>query len=228
MLQAQKVAKRLFTVDEYYRMSEAGILGEDDHVELIEGKILGRCGESELIRKRLFSADEYHKLGRAGVLGEDDRVELIEGEILELAAIGSRHAACVKRLNALLIQNLAEGAIVSVQDPIRLSDRTEPEPDLALLKPREDFYASEHPGPGDVLLVIEVAETSVEYDSDIKLPLYARAGIPEAWLVDLPAERVEVHSRPVEGEYREISRARRGDTISSETAPGISAAGLLG
>ncbi len=230
MLQAGKVAKRLFTVEEYHRMAEVGILHEDDHVELIEGEILGRCGESEQIRKRPFSADEYHKLVRAGVLGEDDRVELIEGEIVEMAAVGSRHAACVKRLNALLGQNLAEDAIVSVQDPIRLSDNSEPEPDLALLKPRDDFYAGEHPAPEDVLLVIEVSETSVEYDSEVKLPLYARAGIPEAWLVNLPEQRIEVHSSPVDGEYRQSTRYRSGDSLISSviSAPGFPVAGILG
>lgn len=184
--------------------------------------------QKEQARKRLFSAEEYRRLVEAGILSEDDRVELIEGEIVEMAAMGSRHAACVDRLNKLLGQRVAEETIVRVQSPIRLSERTEPEPDLALLRPRDDFYAGGHPGPEDVLLVVEVAETSVEYDSEVKLPLYARAGIPEAWLVDLPKERIEAHSRPVDGEYREITRARRAETVSSKTAPGLSAADILG
>jgi len=181
---------------------------------------------SARVRKRLFSADEYERLADAGILGEGDRVELIEGEIAELSAMGSRHAACVDRLNSFLSRELGGSHIVRVQSPIRLSDLTGP--DLALLKPREDFYASSHPTPEDVLLVVEMAETSVEYDSELKLPLCARAGIPESWLVDLPAGRVEVHSRPVDGEYREITRSRSEERVSSEVASGISAGGLLG
>lgn len=191
-------------------------------------QIVTQGNASVQARKRLFSADEYERLAEVGILGESDRVELIEGEITELAAIGSRHAACVKRLNSLLRQGLEEGSIVSVQDPIRLSDLTEPEPDIALLKPREDFYAGGHPAPEDVLLVVEVSETSVEYDNDVKLPLYASAGIPETWLVNLPAERVEVYSRPVDGEYREITRSRHEERISSRTVSGISASEILG
>lgn len=230
MLKAGKVAKRLFTVEEYHRMAEAGILHEDDHVELIEGELTWKYGEKAEERKRLFSADEYRRLPRAGILGEDDRVELIEGEIVEMAAVGSRHAACVKRLNALLGQSLAKNAIVSVQDPIHLSDNSEPEPDLALLDLREDFYAGGHPAPEDVLLVVEVSETSVEYDSEVKLPLYARAGIPEAWLVNLPEQRIEVHSHPIDGEYRQSTRYRSGDSLVSEaiTAPGLPVAEILG
>jgi len=122
-----------------------------------------------LVRHR-FTVEEYHRMGQAGILSEDDRVELIEGEIVEMAPVGSRHAACVKRLNALLSRRAGGRALVSVQDPIRLGEHSEPQPDLALLKPREDFYAAAHPGPEDVLLVIEVAETSLEYDREVKLP----------------------------------------------------------
>lgn len=192
-------------------------------------RIVTQDNASVRARKRLFSADEYERLVEVGILGESNRVELIEGEITELAAaMGSRHAACVNRLNRFLSRQADDDIIVSVQNPIRLSDLTEPEPDLALLKPREDFYAGGHPAPEDVLLVVEVSETSVEYDTDVKLPLYASAGIPEAWIVNLPANRVEVHSRPVDGEYREITRYRHEERISSRTVTGISASELLG
>lgn len=176
------------------------------------------------VRKRPFTADEYHGMAEAGILHEDDRVELIEGEILEMSPIGSRHAACVDRLNRLLNRSMTLDTIVRVQSPILLSEHSEPEPDLSLLRPREDFYSGGHPAPGDVLLLVEVAETSAEYDSTVKLPLYARAGIPEVWLVDLPAGTIEAHSRPVDGEYRETLRAKRGEHLTSKTVPELEVA----
>lgn len=173
------------------------------------------------VEKRYFSVSEYHLMAEVGILSEDDRVELIEGEIVKMSPIGSRHAACVSRLNRLLNRLLRPDTIVRVQDPIRLDGYSEPEPDVALVKPRDDFYSREHPEPGDVLLLIEVADTSVERDLEAKLPLYARAGIPEAWLVNLPAETIEVHSRPDGGEYRETVRTKRGETLKSRTIPGL-------
>ena len=160
-------------------------------------------------------------MAEAGILSEDDRVELIEGEIVKVSPIGSRHAACVGRLNRLLQRLAALNVIVRVQDPIRLDGYSEPEPDVALVNPREDFYSRDHPGPGDVLLLIEVADTSVERDLEVKLPLYARVGILETWLVNLPAETIEVHSRPDGGEYRETVRIKRGETVTSRTTPGL-------
>jgi Uma2 family endonuclease len=133
------------------------------------------------IQRRLFSVHEYHQMLQAGVLGEDDRLELIEGEIVQLSPINSRHAACVNRLNALFTSRLTGRAVVSVQNPIRLDTHSEPQPDLALLKPRPDFYAASHPNPEDVLLVVEVADTSADYDRGVKLALYARVGIAEVW-----------------------------------------------
>jgi len=123
--------------------------------------------------KRLFNVDEYHRMAATGVLSESDRVELIGGEILEMSPIGRRHAACVDRLTRLLVIRLGETAIVRVQNPIALGQHSEPQPDVSLLRPRDDFYASGHPSPEDVLLVIEVCETSIDYDRDIKLPEYA-------------------------------------------------------
>ena len=173
------------------------------------------------VEKRRFNVHEYHRMAEAGILSEDDRVELIEGEIVKMSPIGSRHAACVGRLNRLLQRLVGLDAIVRVQDPIRLDVYSEPEPDVALVNPREDFYSGEHPGPGDVLLLIEVADTSVERDLEVKLPLYARAGISETWLVKLPADTVEIHSRPDGGEYRETVRVKRGETVTSRTIPSL-------
>lgn len=172
-------------------------------------------------RRKRFSTAEYHRMAEAGILSEDDQVELIEGEILEMAPMGSRHAACIDKLNRHLNRAVSGEVLVRVQSPIRLDDDSEPEPDVALLKPREDFYSREHPGPGDVLLVIEVSDTSAEYDKEVKLPLYARSGVPEAWIVDLAAGTVEVHSRPAPGGYRQTLRASRGETLKSETVSGL-------
>ncbi|GIX47759.1 MAG: hypothetical protein KatS3mg131_1970 [Candidatus Tectimicrobiota bacterium] len=151
-------------------------------------------------------------------------MELIEGEIVEMAPVGSRHAGQVNRLNRLLSRLVGERAIVSVQNPVRLGEHSEPQPDLALLKPREDFYAAAHPGPEDVLLVVEVAETSADYDREIKVPLYARFGIPEVWLVDLAAAQVEVYRQPAPQGYQAVQTLRRGDTLVPLLLPELSLA----
>lgn len=174
------------------------------------------------IERRRFTTAEYERMAEAGILGEDDRVELIEGEIVSMSPIGSRHTACVKRFNVQLVRQLGDRAIVSVQDPIRLADDSEPQPDLAILRPRDDFYANGHPEPADVLLVIEVAETSRQYDRRVKLPQYARAGIPEAWLADVNGEIIERHARPANGRYQSVTRFRRGQTLTAATIPGLS------
>jgi len=166
------------------------------------------------VSRRLFTVDEYYRMAQAGILHEDDRVELIEGEIIEMAAIGSRHAACVDRLNQLFSGRVAGRAIVRVQNPIRLSQHTEPQPDLALLRPRPDFYATGHPGPQDVFLVVEVADTSVGFDRETKLPLYARVGIPEAWLVNLSEDRLDLYRRPTSTGYQALQRLERGRRVS--------------
>ena len=180
--------------------------------------------------EKRFSISEYYRMAEAGILGEDERVELVEGVIVEMAAMVSHHAACADRLNQYLNRLVGKEVLVRVQSPIRLDGASEPEPDLALLKPREDFYSSEHPGPGDVLLVVEVSDTSAEYDVEVKLPLYARAGIPETWLVNLTTETVEAHSRPASGGYRQTLRAKRGETLASEAVSGleITAEAVLG
>lgn len=156
-----------------------------------------------VVRRRRFTADEYHRMAEAGILHEDDRIELIDGEIMEMAAIGGRHAACVNDLTELFVTRLAGRAIVSVQNPVRLSSHAEPEPDLLLLRPRPDRYREALPDPGDVLLLIEVSDTTLPYDRQIKLPRYAAAGIPEVWIVDLAAGRVLVHRQPTDDLYRE-------------------------
>lgn len=150
---------------------------------------------------------------------EDDRVELIDGEIVKMAANGPRHAACVKKLAEFLGVKVRKLAIVGVQDPIQLDDYSEPEPDITLLKRRDDFYAESHPTPDDVLIAIEVADTTAESDRAAPLPAYARAGILEAWLVDLYNDRIEVHTRPDKGVYQEVRIILRGHKVISTTIP---------
>ena len=163
-------------------------------------------------------------MGEAGILSEDDRVELIEGEIVQMAPIGSRHAACVDRLTQLFVLRVMGRAIVRVQNPVLLNDYSEPQPDLALLRPRADFYASGHPAPQDVLLVVEVADTSAGIDRAAKMPLYARAGIHEAWLVDLQADQVEVHRQPTPQGYRSVQTFGRGASFALEMLPDLTLA----
>jgi Uma2 family endonuclease len=170
---------------------------------------------------RRFTVEEYHRMTQAGVLSEDDRVELIEGAVVEMAAIGSRHAGCVNRLLRLIHPRAAESAVVSVQNPVHLDQYSEPQPDLSILRPRADFYTSGHPGPGDVLLLIEVAETSAEADREVKIPLYARVGIPEVWLVDLERDVIEVYRRPWAEGYRELRKVHRGEDLSPEAFPDL-------
>lgn len=157
-----------------------------------------------------FSIDEFHRMVTAGVFDEDDRVELIEGEVLEKSPIGPEHAVCVDKLNLLLGRRLGRRAILRVQSPIQLGRRSEPQPDLSILRPPITAYEERHPGPGDVLFVIEVADTTVESDRELKLPFYARKGIVEAWLVDLPGQAVEVHRSLGRRGYAEVRRLERG------------------
>jgi hypothetical protein len=171
--------------------------------------------------KRLFTVEQYHRMAEAGILGEDDRVELLEGEIVAMAPIGSRHQACVDRLTELLSAQVQRRAVVRVQGPIRLGEHSEPQPDLALLRRRPDFYATSHPGPGDVLLVVEVAETPAAYDREVKVPLYARFGVPEVWLVDLAEEQLEIFRQPSPQGYQDLRTVRRGEAVAPLLLPNL-------
>lgn len=172
------------------------------------------------VQRKLFSVAEYDQMVRAGVLGEDDHVELIEGEIVEMSPIGAAHAGYVARLNRILASQVAGQALVFVQNPLRLA-RSEPEPDLALLRPRADDYIGSLPEAADVLLLIEVADTSADYDRHFKLPLYASAGIAETWLVDLNRRLVEVYRQPGETGYAEKRTRRADDQLAVAALPGV-------
>jgi len=179
---------------------------------------------------RHFTVDEYHRLAEAGVLHEDERVELLNGQIIPMMPIGPFHGGSVSRLSHTLFARSNGRWITRVQDPVRLGPRDEPEPDLALVHPREDFYSSAHPGPTDILLLIEVADSTLLMDRGEKLPIYARAGIPEVWIVNLPERLVEVYRQPVAGTYIESLRIRPGESLAPAAFPdvAIDTAALLG
>jgi Uma2 family endonuclease len=170
--------------------------------------------EQMQLKRHLFSIEEYERMIEAAIFPEDEHLELIRGEIIVMAPIGLRHAACVARLTMLFARKVGDSAIVWVQNPIQLAGNSEPEPDLALLQPRSDFYSGHRPTPDDILLLVEVADTSAGYDRTIKVQIYATARIPEVWLVLLGQDVIEVHSAPAEGTYRNVRKAKRGETLS--------------
>lgn len=179
-----------------------------------------------------FTVDEYHRMIEARILTEDDRVELVDGEVLRLSAMGARHGACVGDLTESLAPLVAGRARLRVQLPITIPHYDEPEPDVVIARIRADRYRRGHPKPEDVLLVIEVSDTSLESDLREKLPVYARAGIPEAWIVNLPGRAIERYSDPdpASGVYRAVERFRPGQQIASVVLPSvvIPVAGILG
>lgn len=173
------------------------------------------------IQRRRFTAEEYHRMGEAGILRDDDRVELIEGELIVMSPIGLRHGACVIRLTREFVTRLGRAAVVSPALPVRLFPDTEPQPDIALLRSRSDDYAHVAPQPADALLVVEVADTSYRYDRHVKLPLYARAGVPEYWIVDLRHDVVEVYRDRAAETYASVTRVERGGTLTPAAFPDL-------
>lgn len=176
---------------------------------------------SALTQRRLFTVGDYYRMAEIGILSADDRVELIAGEVVEMSPIGSRHAACVNRLLHRLAAALGAQAILSVQNPVRLDDFSEPEPDVAVLRPREDFYAAAHPGPKDVFWLVEVSDSSLVFDRRVKLPLYAAHGIPEVWVVSLVEDLVEVLRKPSGKTYTVSRKLRRGTRLAPEAFPDV-------
>jgi Uma2 family endonuclease len=170
-----------------------------------------------MLRHRI-TADDYHLMATAGILGPDARVELIDGEVIDRAPMKNRHAAAVRLLDRRMTLAVGDAAIVSCQLPLRLGASSEPAPDLMLLRPTADFYAAQHPGPGDVLLLVEVADTSLDYHRSVKLPLYARHGVCEVWIVDLENRQISFFRKPAGDSY--------GDTTASDT-PGPTAVAAL-
>ncbi len=178
---------------------------------------------NELRPRYRWTVTDYHKMAKAGVLTEDSRVELIEGEVVEMPPIGGKHAGKVLRLTHLLAIQLGEQALISTQNPLQLDPHSEPQPDIALLRRREDFYETAHPGPADVLLLIEITDSSAVYDRQVKIPLYARYGIPEVWLVNLPRRCLEIYRHPSAEGYGQLTEHHT-DQVSPERLPEVTIA----
>lgn len=173
------------------------------------------------VARRLFTVEEYHRMAEAGILGADERVELIEGEIVQMAPIGPRHAGCVINLNQLFVTRVGGRAIVSPQNPVVILPRSEPQPDLVLLRPRPVSYSRELPASRDVVLAVEVADTTVRFDRIVKARLYARAGIPDVWLC-LAADGVaEVYRGPSPDGYADMTRHGPGQAVSPLAFPDV-------
>lgn len=172
-------------------------------------------------KKVRFDVDYYYKLMEAGLLPEDSSTEIIEGELIEKMPIGKLHAGTVGKLTMIFAARLAENAIVWVQNPVRLNRRSEPQPDITLLRPRTDFYTQNHPTPEEVLLLIEVSDTTLDYDRETKIPLYAAAGIVEAWLVNLAENTIEVYTEPLGDVYQNVRVYQRGERIFGQSLLGF-------
>ena len=149
--------------------------------------------------------DEYHRLGEVGILGPDERTELLDGEIIEMSPIGPRHAHCLDRFTRFLIEGIGRRAYVRVQNPSVLDERSEPQPDVVVAREREGGYYDAHPEPRDIHLLVEVADSTLFFDRNRKLPRYASTGVREAWLVDLTVNRIEVYRDPGPDGYREMT-----------------------
>lgn len=174
------------------------------------------------VSRHRLTVDQYHQMARAGVLAPDARVELIEGEIIDMAPVGTKHWSVVNRLNDLFATALHGQAIVSVQSSVRLGDFSEPEPDLAVFNYRPDFYAERHPTAADALLIIEVADTTAPYDRGVKVPLYAKHGVPKVWIVDLEAAVVRFYRRPQGDRYLDVTETDKPGPTPLSTVPGVS------
>ncbi len=210
-------ARRRFSVDDCRAMVKAGILSPDERIELRDGQPFRK---DKGLRRR-FSVDEYYAMAQAGILAPDERVELLAGEIITMAPIGAWHAACVADFDELLQESVGRRANKQVQSPLRLTDEYVPEPDLMLLRRRADSYRTSTPRPADVLLLIEVADSTISTDRQRKLSAYARAGIPEVWLANRTARNVEVHAEPVNGVYTRVAIVGSDGSLTPQVFPDV-------
>ena len=172
-----------------------------------------------MVERRRFTVDDYYQMADAGIIGEQERVELIDGEVVIMSPIGRRHSACVSAATQALVLAGGTSVIVQPQGPVRLDRFNEPQPDLMLLRPRPDFYASQHPGPDEVLLVVEIADSSLRYDRDLKAALYAAWGVPEYWLADLKHNLLMRYSTPMKSTFTNCDRLSRGESVAPRLLP---------
>jgi Uma2 family endonuclease len=174
---------------------------------------------SALPQRKLFTVEEYDTMIKAGVFDGKERVELIEGEFVKKMTQGDLHIGCINRLNYLLVPALLNQAVVAVQNAVRINNFSAPEPDVAILRFRPDFYSGGKARPEDILLLIEVADTTVHSDRQIKIPLYARAEVPEVWLVNLLRKIIEIYTAPKNGKYQVVKKAGKSETLSPIVLP---------
>ncbi|NES66862.1 MAG: Uma2 family endonuclease [Okeania sp. SIO2D1] len=174
----------------------------------------------ELLRRQ-FNVKEYNEMSQVGILKENERLELIRGEIFQMSPVGRHHSACVNRLTQLFFQKLGDRVLVRVQNPVELDDYSEPQPDIALLTPKADFYESGHPKPADIFLIVEVADTTIKLDREVKIPLYGEDNIIEVWLVDINEQCVEVYRKPIASGYEQVQKLQRGQNLSVQRFPSI-------
>ncbi|MCL4804339.1 MAG: Uma2 family endonuclease [Anaerolineae bacterium] len=186
----------------------------------MDTELVATLTEAEVTRRR-FTVTELLHLSKIGFLGNDERVELIRGEIVEMSPINVAHASTVSRLVSLLFRSFGDRVILSVQNPVQLDDETLLQPDIAVLKPQDDYYSRRHPDPEAVLLLIEVSDTTLLYDRRVKRKLYGAAGIIEYWIVDLPNRRIEVYTKPRQDGYRIVTQYAPGETISPLAFPDV-------
>ena len=190
----------------------AGILGLMTANPVVEALVAGRVR---------FTVEQYERMGEVGILGPDTRTELLDGEIVAMSPIGPKHAGVLERIAERFYARLLGRVSIRTQNPMRLLPRSEPQPDLVVARRRHDFYEGAHPTAEDTLLAIEVADTSLRIDRLVKLPIYARHGVPEVWIVDIAAKAVHVHTDPVDGAYRSVHTARGDDALVPTAFPDV-------
>jgi Uma2 family endonuclease len=171
--------------------------------------------------RHAFTVNEWHRMGDAGLFGDNARMELLDGEVIEMSPIGSPHASCVARLNFLLMQAVGPSALIFPRNPVVLDEHSEPQPDIALLAPRADGYSRSHAVPGEILLLIEISDTTLAFDRDQKSFLYARSGVRQLWIVDLTGEQIPVMGSPGPDGYRHAHSSRRGGQLAVEALAGV-------
>ena len=205
------MTQRRFSAKEFFKMVEAGILNKYDRVELVDGEIIEMVGAT----KRRFSVKDFYLMDEAGMFCENDRVELVDGEIIEMAPIGSYHGFSVDSLNHIFVRAVPEGVRVRVQGAVQMDESAMFQPDLAILRPREDNYVESNPTPEDALLIIEVSDSTEAYDRNVKIPKYAQADVPEVWHVNLPHSVIDRYADPdpAAGRYRSVMRHSHGQRI---------------